>query len=115
MAPSTPHLSLGFLLLEWLASRLAARPLTSRPSAGTSVGDAQFALVWCLQGAIMARLLSTPGLQLVGARMVQPSAAMVDDYVQVHTQQTDHMNAPWFHGTMNAFLDKELRLVGARA
>jgi hypothetical protein len=38
------------------------------------------------EGGILARLLATPGLQLIGSRMYQPSEAFVDEYIQVHKE-----------------------------
>lgn len=37
-----------------------------------------------LEGGILARLLSIPGINLQGARMYAPSDAMIDDYIEVH-------------------------------
>ena len=73
------------------------------------------ALAKSLEGAIMARLLSTPGVKLVGARMIDPSAEFVDEYVKVHSSVSETMESGFaFHHAMNDFLDSELRESGER-
>ena len=68
------------------------------------------ALAKSLEGAIMARLLSTPGLKLVGARMIDPSEALVDDYTTLHAEISQGMESGFdFHEAMNEFLSTELK------
>jgi nucleoside diphosphate kinase len=46
-----------------------------------------------LEGGILARLLSTPELNLIGTRMYSPSEAFVDEYVEAH--KSTHLNGPF--------------------
>lgn len=41
-------------------------------------------LIKGLEGGILSRLLSTPGMQLVGARMYAPNDEFVDKYIEIH-------------------------------
>ena len=70
------------------------------------------ALAKSLEGSILARLLAVPGLQLVGARMILPSDAMVDEYMEA-LDASDY--AEDYKQAMSAFLDTELRDEGSRA
>ena len=57
-----------------------------------------------------ARLLSVPGLELVGARMLQPSDAFVDEYVDTMKKNASETE---FKHTMMDFVDTELRYDGS--
>lgn len=68
------------------------------------------ALAKSLEGAILARLLSIPGIEMVGARMVQPSDEMVDMYVQTMEQNASDTE---FKNTVVHFVNTELRRKGS--
>lgn len=59
-----------------------------------------------LEGGILARLLSTPELNLIGTRMFAPSNEFVDEYIKAHTD-THSAEGP-FKPFLN-FLENDLR------
>ena len=58
-----------------------------------------------LEGSILARLLAIPSLQLVGARMIAPSDAMVDAYLS--SMRNNATDGPW-KDAMLRFVEHEL-------
>jgi len=58
-----------------------------------------------LEGGILARLLSTPELNLIGTRMYSPSNAFVDEYIESHS--STHAKGPF--KPFVRFLDEDLR------
>ena len=58
-----------------------------------------------LEGGILARLLSTPELNLIGTRMYAPSNEFVDEYIKAHTDT--HKDGPF--KPFVEFMQKDLR------
>merc|ERR1712166_34926 len=107
----------AFLNMFTMCSRAAlgvcrrpARFFSSKPS--NEVAFAWItpkAMAKSLEGAILARMLSTPGVQLVGARMYSPSSEMVSEYAERHRAVSKHMDSGTeFHKSMNNFITTEL-------
>ena len=64
-----------------------------------------------LEGGILARLLSTPELNLIGTRMYCPSNEFVDEYIKAHTDT--HADGPF--KPFVEFMNNDLRPGGKQA